>query len=214
MRINELQLDELTGYRSNPVYKLLQQSKHIDGFIDGLEEEGFEVNTLGQGYFAVVFERPGGKDVYKLFTAKDKGYLSYLQFVKQNQNNPHVPKIYGGLMRVKMPLNDSKHHGEDWILVRIEKLSDRGNHPELNSVTMNHYISSQPDFTSRHQSSKLPMKPNALKAFEKKYPQMAQVLKWIASNGNRNGVTIDLHGDNYLFRGDTVVITDPFSYFP
>jgi hypothetical protein len=215
VRIDELQLDELTGYRGNSIYQVFQQSENMNDFLERLSTGGFDVKELGQGFFGAVFSKPGSKDVYKVFTEKDKGYLQYLQYVKQNQNNPHVPRIHGGLMRVQMPLNRHSFQSKGWIIVRMEQLSDMG--PSFpDQGVMNMYIRSHPSFNSASISAarKLDvMTPPEMARFERKYPELAEVLAWVAANGNRNGIKIDLHGDNFMFRGDTVVITDPFSYF-
>lgn len=203
MRIDELRLDELTGYRENPVYQIFQNSHSVANFVYNLQKNSYDVTVMGEGFFAIVFERPGGRDVYKLFTAKDHGYLKYLQYVKANQHNPHVPKIYGGLMKLNMPMNSSSFQGREWYIVRMEKLKNyAGQHPSLN--LMKRYIDDYPpDFNSDQE----------LIEFRDEYPELTEVLDWIARNRHKDGVNLDLHGQNVMMRGRDVVITDPFSYF-
>lgn len=214
MRIDELRLDELTGYRSNPIYQLFQNSADMDEFLEQLSAGGFDVKELGAGYYGAVFDKPGSKDVFKIFTADDKGYTMFLDYAKRNQHNPHVPRIYGGIMKVKGPRGPESGHGHDWIIVRMEKLSERGP-KEIGVDVLQQYLKAQPTYNNRRPSVyDLIMSKNKVAEFEAKFPQLAEVLQWVAANGNRNGITIDLHGDNFMFRGNTVVITDPFSYFP
>lgn len=218
MRIDELRLDELTGYRGNPIYKLFQEARDIDTFARRLEESGYDVKKLGQGVFGIVFEKPGGKDVYKVFTARDKGYLSFLKYAKANQDNPHLPRIYGNIMRVEMPLNNIRSQGKDWIIVRLEKLQ-----PSDDAYPDEHQIGNYLQFTPMPSPEEieeldnnglLDMEMEMALEFQREYPQLAEVLDWVNANANRvQGIHIDLHDENFMQRGDTVVITDPYSYF-
>lgn len=216
MRIVELRLDELTGYRNNPVFQLFQQSKDIDSFVNALEESDYNVKKLGQGVFGVVFDKPGSRDVYKVFTARDKGYIDFLKYVKANQDNPHLPRIYGGIMRANMPLNDVSYQGKDWIIVRMEKLQPAGKiYPD--ELDMARYMQYAPvQKPSEKEWSSKAHQLAAKKAWELKeeFPQLAEVLDWIVANQDEStGKYLDLHDENIMRRGDTVVIIDPYSYF-
>lgn len=215
MRIDELRLDELTGYRGNPIYKLFQQSKSIEQFAEFLRNSKYSVNKLGQGEFGIVFSRPNSDHVYKVFTTSDKGYLSFLKYAKKNQGNPHLPRIYGGLMKAIMPLNNQR---KDWYIVRLENLQEIDEiFPD--EISMKMYLAFKPHLaglspiTDPKEPGYNDPKQRALR-LQQEYPQLTKVLDWIYDNEDEDaGMLIDLHSENIMRRGNTVVIIDPFSYF-
>lgn len=66
---------------------------------------------LGNGFYGSVYHNPKHSYVIKVFS-KDNGFLTWMQFVKQNQQNPHVPKLKSKVM----DLNKNFH------IVRMELL--------------------------------------------------------------------------------------------
>lgn len=74
-----------------------------------MKEIGF--NRLGEGKYGVVYGKQGYPWVIKVFM-KDTAYLKWLDFCMKNQNNKHIPKIRGKVVKV------SSH----FMAVRIEKL--------------------------------------------------------------------------------------------
>jgi hypothetical protein len=222
VRIDELRLDELTGYRENPVYHLFQQSTNLDNFATRLKVAGYDVKMLGKGVFGMVFTKPGSQDVYKVFTSKDQGYLDFLKYAKANQSNPHVPKIRGGLMRVKMPLNNASFQNKEFFIVRMENLQPLNNDQYPSVQDMRDYTLNL-ERVGRYDAdlNRRPVDPDEVaewkahnKTLEEKFPQLAEVLNWIYENEEPSrDKSIDLHRGNIMQRGPVKVIIDPFSYF-
>lgn len=70
---------------------------------------------VGKGKYGFVFTKDGYPYIIKVFM-KDTAYLKWLNFAKQNQDNPYVPKIRGKVVKI----NDY------FMAVRLEKLSAGG----------------------------------------------------------------------------------------
>lgn len=69
-------------------------------------------SPIGAGAKATVYDHPRYPFVIKFFY-KDSAYRTWLNFCKQNQQNPYVPKIKGAPTKIK---------GTDFYFVRLEKL--------------------------------------------------------------------------------------------
>lgn len=194
MKIKELvdnQLTELTGYKNDPYYQKAVEifkdyritvNKKLKQFSNYMLENGF--NELGSGISGLAFEKPSYPWVFKIFT-DDNGYLFYLNYARSNQNNPHVPKIKGGPIKITA----------DTFLIRVEKLTDLS--PAMHRSELVELITSidwPDDYTKELRN-----------IFVKKYPHVVPVLDAIISSG----YSLDLHKGNLMTRGNTLVITDP-----
>lgn len=84
----------------------------LDNYKNRLINNGWK--EIGEGSFATVFEKLGKNYVLKLYIS-DAGYESFLDFLEQNQNNPHLVKI-------KRSLIPSRSEVTKIGLVAIEKL--------------------------------------------------------------------------------------------
>ena len=152
-----MKITELTGYKDNPIYKQAKQDvgnaqmdpqdrwAGFDQFTNYLKQHGFA--RLGQGSFANTYEKPGYPYVFKLFKA-DPAYLWYFNYCKQHQDNPHVPKIKGNLIKIS----------DDTFCVRMEKLTPCRDHALAKTLRA---------ATSRRDS---------LNQLTKTYPQMVAIL--------------------------------------
>lgn len=186
-----MRLSELKGYRNEPLYDILQNSISVQEFIENLKANGYKQYLLGEGYFSGVFARPQDNYVIKLF-GDDAGYSKFLQYVLENKNNPHVPKLRG------KPVKFLKHYN----IVRIEKLSPVAT-PEQQDIFQLLY-----DYVHQFNSSAIYAEQNRQKV-EKLYPQIIPLLQEMA----KNKMILDFHNKNMMFRGDTPVITDPYADF-
>lgn len=120
---------------------------------------------LGTGKFGSVFGNPNYPYIIKVFM-KDTAYLKWLDFAKQNQSNPFVPKIRGKVVKIS----------PNFMAVRLEKLT-----PSLKDEWM--------DWDSNESN-----------------PNVSTILDFF----DRNASLMDLHGGNFMMRGNQIVIIDPF----
>lgn len=196
-----MKIQELTGYRNTDIYrtakdhlgsngnlgKPLERSIGITKFKNFLVQQGFRM--LGRGEFGVVFEKPGYPWLFKVF--KDDGpYEVYIKWVLKNQNNPHVPRIRGGLMKIN----------EYAYAIRMEKLTDMlPKNPDIvKLVNMLSKIDEPSDLTS-----------NEIHWIDKNYPQLIKVLWEIFDIIENSTFSLDFNVYNIMLRGETPVITDP-----
>ena len=95
-----------------------------------LNKYGFTIS--GSGKYSSVFVNEKYPYALKIFM-KDAAFMKWLKFCKQNQDNPFVPKIRGGLVKIT-----------DFIFaVRMEKLKSFYNYnknDELNKLFMKVFI--------------------------------------------------------------------------
>jgi hypothetical protein len=96
-----------------------QKSKRdYEDFLDYLSSNGWQ--WKGSGAFATVFQKPNKDYVMKVYK-DDPAYDNFLDFIEENQNDPHIPKI----KRRILPLsNNYKNYG----IVAIEKLDNLKHH--------------------------------------------------------------------------------------
>jgi len=194
---NAAQLDELTAYRSHPAYQQARatfddttdqwskQTRRIDKleqFKTFLEQNGF--NFIDRGSFGAVFERPGYPWVFKIFN-KDPAYLHFLKYAMAHQGNPHLPKIKGVI-----PIN------ADTYAVRMERLSPipLGTEPAMSLIRKIVNIDSYGDLSDAD-AAWIDKKFPGISAFFKSFPL--------------GGFEYDLNLQNFMQRGNTMVIVDP-----
>lgn len=79
---------------------------------------GFKL--IGEGKYGAVYENPKYSFIIKVFM-RDTAYLKWLNFAKQNQDNPWVPKIRGKVVRL----------GSLFMAVRLEKLTPGGSSDDV-----------------------------------------------------------------------------------
>jgi len=82
-------------------------------FLEYLKSNGW--GWTGSGAFGTVFKKPNKNYVLKVYR-NDPAYDNFLNFIEENQNDPHIPKI----KRRILPL--SNNQSRDYGIVAIEKL--------------------------------------------------------------------------------------------
>lgn len=181
-----MKLRELTGYKKDPLYNILQNSTESWELEDNLEAGGFTKYVIGTGLYSSVLSRPDLNYVVKIFY-KDPGYETYLRYMMKYQNNPHVPKIRGKVMSA----------GRGFKVVRLERLEPYSYKPEQQKSLdiIDDYISKS-KFHRERDKKDFP------------YQEMIPVLDDILTHTG-----IDMHSGNVMFRGSVPVITDPLSGF-
>ena len=88
--------------------------KNLDEYNEMLLQNGWK--RIGAGSYGVVYEKQGLNYVIKVYN-NDRSYSAYLDFILENQNDPHLPKI----RKVFVPYG-SVSDGPDYGAIAIEKL--------------------------------------------------------------------------------------------
>lgn len=185
---------EMTGYKQNPHYqKAANQFATVGGYnqrIGSLTEfqkylmsVGFK--PLGSGQGGVVFEKPDYPYAFKIFS-DDPAYKDYLLYAIGHQDNIHVPKIKGKMIRIN----------EHTFVARIEKLQNPSGDDfeqvmsEYSSVwEYDDLLTVKLHFTK----DKFPQLYNLIMDLGKKFPDYI----------------LDLHRGNFMMRSGTIVLIDP-----
>lgn len=96
---------------------------------------------INSGKYGYVFGNPSYPYIIKVFM-KDTAYLRWLNFAKEHQDNPYVPKIRGKVGRL----------GSNFMFVRLEKLSGTGEESELYDAMDkgDHYAKQVVDFLEKN----------------------------------------------------------------
>lgn len=173
-------------------------------------------NILGTGFEATVAEKPGLPYVLKVFLKQSK-YTQFVQFCQQHGNNPYLPRFsryvrpvphtrfsYVRMEKLK-PVNERRlmtAYAEYMCAVdQVFKSEDR------TPVFWNHAL-------SRWELDELPEKEGytdvaqcAAQAPTQWTHTIEALVKLMQSEGIKQ---FDLHPDNMMLRGSTLVITDPF----
>ena len=192
-----MRINELTGYRSHPAYKKARatfddhedpQSKKIkrkdklEQFRTFLEQNGFKF--IDSGSFGAVFERPGYPWIFKIFN-RDPAYLHFVKYAMAHQGNPHLPRIKG-IIKIS----------DDTYAVRMERLSPipLGTEPAMSLIRKIVNIDSYGDLSDAD-AAWIDKKFPGISAFFKSFPL--------------GDFEYDLHLQNFMQRGNTMVIVDP-----
>jgi hypothetical protein len=190
-----MKIDELVGYKDKPEYKVFKNPPtDIGSYADAeltaiarkLNELGYKQYNIGTGYYAQVYARPEDNYVIKIFRP-DVGYSTFLKFIRDNTNNPYVPKLKGKI--IKLPNNYS--------VVRLEKLK-----------RIDIDLFKKIDFASNN-----PQDKQLIDEINQTYPGLLQFIEKLKEEvrNSQGKLGYDLHRSNMMMRGDTPVVTDPFS---
>lgn len=153
-----------------------------------LMKKGYRV--LGNGTYAKVLHKKGSPYAVKLFSKYDRGYARFYEYCKKNwQIDPHLPRVYG-----------IGKYLSKFVAVRIEVLSEDTPDGFEELAQMLQLYSEDPDFIK-------PRYAENLADVEKQQPGILATIDNLRSIPN---VSWDLHDQNVMMRGDTMVITDPF----
>ena len=203
-----MRLSELQPFKSTPAYKSLKTYKGYERpdykdiedekshthrkyavTIDELYKIGWQ--KLGTGYYAYVLEHPNYPYVLKLFS-DDPEWLAYMKYAQSNKNNPYVPKFRGKYISL----------GYDTYAVRMEKLSKYSGPEKL--ITYN-YI--DPSYPERYQTLDAVFDDNNTKYLTQHHPELVGLIKKMYDITEYRG-DIDMHGNNVMWRDNTLVIID------
>lgn len=209
-----MKINELLSESSNVVSELTLPDFRKDGPGRGensaekrLQNWGYE--KAGSGTFSDVYTKPGTNKVLKVFDDDDRGYLQFIRFVKRNPS-PHYPAFLSKLVKVS-----------HWIYaIRIEKLTSiDGNYHGVSKQDLSDIIRKMSWYDSWDQMITDTMERQGenikqeilelLKYFQKNQPGLLDAVRLLYSNAKKK-TEIDLHDENIMLRGDTIVISDPW----
>lgn len=186
-RINELQ-SSLSHYRDT----LKGEWEIPSQLIDYLNSNGYK--KIGSGSFSDVYEKQGEKFILKLMLrAQNRDcYIPFVEFIGRHSNK-HLPKV--GRIR---------NYG-NWSLIPIEKLSSLTHiDDEREDVKMIYAFNRAIKGNNKYHRERY----DKLKI---QFPELAKTLELLYS-GMSNKCSFDLHRDNIMKRGNTIVFSDPFGY--
>jgi hypothetical protein len=153
--------------------------------------------TLGEGTYGTVFAKPGADHVLKLFLSTDKAYLSFIDLVNST-NNIHFPKFKGKLIRVT----------DEYYAIRMEILTRVADNTQTAYAAraMSNFIRMKQGLKPHTQTPE--QVATEMESLEKSQPGIIETCEIIA-DGISKKYPIDLHNENYMMRGNVLVITDP-----
>lgn len=189
MKINELIRKPLTAFNYEPQPDLMSVREFMRKY-------GFE--QLGKsGNWAKVFDHPKLNYVLKVFRSDDLGYITFLKYALQ-YTSPFFPKFRGKLV----------HINNDFAAIRMEKLIEfeEGDFADIPSGKIEFYL----DAELGHREFFTGEKAELIEAIENSQPGLVSVLDELAGVGSQINAGGDLGQCNMMWRGDQLVITDPF----
>lgn len=210
MRLYEVlgKIDELQGIgRLKAKIEPYTQWHDVKEFLNDLGWVQF-----GDGNWSMVFKKTGINYIIKVFN-NDSCYLAFINFA-QNNSSPHYPKFRGKIMKVA---------GTDFMAVRMETLS-----PLLDKEYLDPgfaaWIYQEYQFRknrringilnsvfglSLDRREALPKIKDEAEAWAFRNKSFAEALSNLKSVQGK--CYVDLHQDNFMKRGNTWVVIDPFS---
>jgi hypothetical protein len=177
------QLDELQGVKAHPKRFLSK-----DEFLAYMAERGFE--KLGAGHYGAVFDHPafGGRYVLKVFS--DPAYEAFLEFCATHKS-PHLPRVTGKVIKVS----------QNARMVRLERLEP-----------MTRAQADAADLDGMGDAAWQIAKGEATIDLYPEY-QGSTLFELLIALERNTGIhmSTDLLGErNFMLRGDTIVVSDPY----
>ena len=196
MRLLELHKPaEISAFRTQKKYW-----RDEDLIYDTMAKYGFRF--AGEGASAHVFIHDSYPYALKIFN-KDNAYVSWFNFCRENQDNPFVPKIRGKVLKIKNGVYACRVEKLDnWNFSKIS-LNDASKIflDALKKGVFVHRRTDEIDF-----SKYIGLDKNLDKVLKFFYKTLSMPV-----NDFRNDVVLDLHHNNFMLRGNQIVIIDPFA---
>jgi hypothetical protein len=147
-------------------------------------------HRLGYGSFGAVYQKTPNQ-VVKLFTSDDVAYLAFIKMAKQS-GNPHFPRFFGNPLRIT----------DSYYAVKQEMLEEND---FMTVGFISSYITALADEYEPNRELK-----QKIEAFDEEYPRFKEACELIARMVKQDqNIVIDIHNANVMFRGVTLVFTDP-----
>lgn len=199
-RIDELNLDGYKHIKNND----WELPKNL---ISWLQERDFE--EIGKGLASIVFSSKTENFVVKINKGYiDSGYINFVEFCGKNKGNKHLPKL-GKIKKY-----------DDWYIIFIEKLQPVTNEfffsfnfYEFLNKLVDFYQYVRPDnftFDQILNSVINSFKEHPIKIDDQIRNQLNDIVKLLFEFKKKYGYSkLDLHCNNFMMRGDTIVVIDP-----
>lgn len=207
----EINLDELQSPLKHYKKVLGNKLKRMSTLHTYLDNQGYEI--LGSGAYADVYAKPGEKFVIKTVGNEDC-YVDFVSLLSRNMN-PHLPRV--GKIRTFVD-RSSRNNPITWFIIPIERLTpvDIRKHIQREDVMFamaaSIILNPRHDHMSYFIRPMLPKSPHEIyEELKDKFPKLVEAIEFVSTNFN-NKCEIDIHDENIMFRGDTLVIIDPVSY--
>jgi len=182
-----------------------------------LSRAGWKV--LGTGMEGAVAEHPSKPYVLKLFVSKS-AYVTFVQYVQAHQSNPHLPRFnryvrkvpgtrfsYVRMEKLKNVDEDrviETHPGEVLALYVIARVQGHWVDPSTTRQLLGHLgLSALPRFDQLEEVCRE-------KNIQPPDREWLQAVSDLAETSRSQDLGWDLHLNNVMLRGNTLVITDPF----
>jgi hypothetical protein len=171
---------------------------------DRLRENGFI--ELGHGGYGSVWEHPNLTYVLKVFNSKDWAYTKWAETCLRNKQNDNLPKfISPKIIKVTPEVN----------AIRMERLKplNRSLYRLVDDIyrLFSGFDDDVAEFGSdSDRGKKLRSKFRVITEYCNAHDRFYDTLLFIRNFVDTTpGIMLDLHGGNYMMRGDVLVFTDP-----
>lgn len=158
---------------------------------DRLEDAGYR--ELGSGYYGSVFQKPGAPYVLKLFSSDDRAYKEFVKMALRSKNN-HFPRFKKGLVRIN----------NGFVAIRMEPLEKLPTDDYVDFYMIDRFFSHD-----RREMNEEDITDFISDEYGEEFLSALGEIKDLISHNK--GMIDDLHQDNIMLRGNTLVITDPVS---
>lgn len=156
--------------------------------IEVLERAGYK--KLGSGVYGTAFQRKSRpNEIIKLFSQNDEAYMAYVEFILENQDNPHFPKIIGKPMEIT----------SDYYAVKMEKLE-----PVSRDTFDRKFYNGLEQYLNGYDVT-----DSFTEAYIDAHPKFKEALDKLSNFKNQTHYEWDFHAGNIMWRNKTLVILDP-----
>lgn len=228
-----MKLDELLGVKKF-------YDKHLDDVKKAFVANGSKFKKLGLG---ATGEAYGKNDLVYKFWLEDSAYEKYVEYCLKHQNNPHVPKFLSKIKSIHSFFLRPSEFPDKIKYIKMEKLTDIGMEDKVpglelddsskpviidrwgwDPLTYGFFVDNVSQIISEEGNAKKSLdafcdllKEKNVKAdnnWKKEFLEIFELMFDIEplfigdTNNNR-----DYHIGNFMKRGKTLVITDPYSNY-
>lgn len=179
--------------------KQLKNFEYPEDVTEFLEDNG--ATLLGKGQLSSVYENKNF--IIKVFTNTDYDNSvekSWYKYCRENfRKNPHLPKV-GKLIDIN-----------DFYIIFIEKL-EKVNINDFGSLSENDLKELSDELRENNDVYDLYNFWTNLIGFEIKFRNFLQIIEIVKliKDISKISTKFDIHSDNFMMRGDTLVLIDPF----
>lgn len=192
-----MKIDEIIGYHGHPATQAIKQAVtgpsrtswgKLHDVHQKLKSMNYKLKYKGSGTRGIVFKRPNDPYVIKIFL-DDPQYLTYVQYALKHQDNPHVPRLRGKIMRIY----------DEVYAVRIEELQ-----PVKTEALNDHQKELLKTLITSNTFGEL-ARDDYIKFEEPRLHELFRDLSDLYGKITRT----DIITDNVMMRDNVFVITDP-----